>query len=654
MEENMNRKRFMLFFGMLLIVSLVLAACQPVTTTVEVIKTVEVPVEKQVEVVKTHEVNIIQTQVVEVARRAFSTPNPILSDLRVRQALSYCTNKAELLQAVYPVLTDEERSPLVMNTNIPRTHWAYAGDENVTIYPFDLEKGKALLDEAGWTQDPNNDFRTNANGDELSLKFTTTSAAFRQTWAAVWEQQMADCGVRIVRLHVPASWWFGDTTGINRRDFELGAWAWVGQADPSGQTLYACDQIPLPENNWVGQNGMGWCNETASNAIKQANNTLIRQERIDAYRTFQEEFTKDVPSIPLFNRTNTYAISPDLQGFAPAPGQPFVTYNVSDWEIPGRDTIVYGFTQEPASLFTLVESAQVAVLAASLVQGFAYTSLDYDYGPLIQTPMATIENNLASNNDVEVKEGDQVVDANGNIVELKPGVKVKNSAGEEVEFDGSQIMMKQLVVNYQFRDDLVWSDGVPVSQEDYELKLKIDCDPDSGATSFILCDQMQDVEYAPNGYTITWLPGVQNPLYFLSFDASGLPDIYPAHRVLSDGRKLADVPASEWTTLPEIAEDPIGVGPYVLTGWVKGEKMTFEANPYYYGGTPKTKKIVISFVTPENAEAQLLGGQVDILDDTTLVGVTETLKKASDQGTVKVIINPSDTWEHIDMNLFLP
>jgi ABC-type transport system substrate-binding protein len=87
----------------------------------------------------------------------------------------------------------------------------------------------------------------------------------------------------------------------------LGAFAWVGQADPGGQTLYACDQIPFPENGWEGQNAMGWCNEAASTNIKLANNTLVKDDRIAAYKIVQQEFTKDVPSIPLFNRTETFA-----------------------------------------------------------------------------------------------------------------------------------------------------------------------------------------------------------------------------------------------------------------------------------------------------------------------------------------------------------
>ncbi len=204
------------------------------------------------------------------------------------------------------------------------------------------------------------DFRTNAAGDALALQFTTTTAQFRQTWAAVMEQNLAGCGIQMIRLHAPASWWFGDTTGLARRDFEMGAFAWVGEADPGGETLYACDQIPLPSNGWEGQNYMGWCNQTASDAIHAANNTLDKDERIAQYAIFQQEFAKDIPSLPLFNRVEVLATSLDLTGFEPAAGEPFASYNVHEWEIPGQDTIVMGYTQEPASLFQLVEDAFVA------------------------------------------------------------------------------------------------------------------------------------------------------------------------------------------------------------------------------------------------------------------------------------------------------
>jgi ABC-type transport system substrate-binding protein len=628
----MYKNRIMTVLGLLITISMVLAACAPAATPG--------PAEP-VEVVVTKEV--VVTEVVEVERQAFTTPHPILSDLKVRQAMSYCTNKSDLLASVYPLIDEADRAKLVMHTFIPRDHWAYAGDENVTIYEFDPEKGKALLEEAGWTLGEGATFRTNAAGEELSLKFTTTTAAFRQTWAAIWEQQMRDCGMRIVRLHAPASWWFGDTTGLARRDFELGAFAWVGEADPGGQTLYACDQIPTPANGWEGQNFMGWCNEEASKNIKLANNTLVKDERIAAYRIVQQEFTKDIPSIPLFNRTDTYAYNAKLTGFDPKPGEAYYTYNVSDWALENSDTIVLGFTQEPASLFTLVENAYVAVLTYSFIRPPQSTSLNYDFQAVLVKQLPTLENGGTTNNDVEVKEGDKVVDANGDVVDLAPGVKVRNAAGEEVEFTGGTVTMKQLVSRFEIIDGLTWEDGTPVSSADLELGYKISCDPESGATSFITCDKTANVEFLTDavGYIQTWLPGVQDPLYFVP-----VWPIYPNHQ-------LGDLPAAQWATDPRVAESPLAYGPYKLVEWTKGEKIVFAPNEFWVGGAPKTPNIVIQIITTEAQEALLLGGEIDILDSTSLVGLTQTLVDAEAAGTIKTIINPSATWEHIDISLFV-
>lgn len=624
----MSKKRFMAVLGLLAVFSIVLAACGPAAPA------------EPVEVVVTQEV--VVTEVVEVEREAFTTPHPILGDLKVRQAMAYCTNKLDLIKSVYVTLTPEQQEALVMHTNIPRDHWAYAGDENITIYPFDAEQGKALLDEAGWTLAEGADFRTNANGDELSLQFTTTSATFRQTWAAVFEQQMADCGVRIVRLHAPASWWFGDTTGLARRDFTLGAFAWVGEADPGGQTLYACDQIPSPANGWAGQNYMGWCNETASAAIKNANNTLVQDDRKAFYTEFQAEFTKDIPSIPLFNRTETHATNAALTGYNPRPGEPYYTYNVYDWEIPGSDTIVMGFPQEPASLFVLVEDAYVANVAYTLIRPNLETSLDYTFAPALIKELPTIESGLTTNNDVEVAEGAKVVDSNGDVVDLAAGVSIINAAGETVEYTGGTVMMKQLVSKFELIDGLTWEDGTPVSQADLELGFKIDCDPESGATSFILCDKTQGVEFDGTSWTYTWLPGNQDPLYF----NSGLLSIYPAH-------VLGDVPAAEWATNPLVAETPLAYGPYRIVEWVKGEKIVYAANEFWAGTPVKTPNIVIQIITPESQESLLLGGEIDTLASEAIVSPTETLAAAAAEGKINLFVEPSATWEHIDLALFL-
>lgn len=624
----------------------ILAACgggaaqpQVIRETVVVVQTAE-PVRE----------TVVETVVVteEVAAEQYTTPHPILSDLRVRQAIAYCTNRPELIASVYPFLTPEQQQNLLMDTFLPKAHWA-AAKENITVYPFDPEKGKALLEEAGWTGEP---IRSNANGEPLSLSFTTTNAQFRQTWSAVFIRQMGACGIQIIPTYAPASWWFGSSTGLSRRDFELGAFAWVGQADPGGQTLYACNQIPLPSNNWEGQNYMGWCNERASRAIIAANNTLDRAERIRQYAIVQEEFTKDMVSLPLFNRLEAYAASNRLVNFKPNPTE-YYTANADEWELTdGGDTLVLGFTQEPQTMWSLIESAAVQRVAAGLLGVPATTTYDYDYQPVGLDGLSTIESGRATNVDVEVKEGDTVWNTDGEAVPLAPGVEIVNAAGETITYEGGTVTMKQLTVTDKWISGITWEDGEPLKKADFELAYKINCDPESGAVSLTYCNSIAKIDFTSDTeYTVTFHPGVQWPTYFAG---AGL-GAYPSHQVLSDGRRLADVPAAEWQTLPEIIERPLSNGPYVLKEWVKGQSMTFEANPNYYKGEVKIKTVIVKFIADTNqAVAQLLTGEVDVLGSETLGAGAEvqTVIEAGNRGEIQAFVVASPTWEHIDMNLF--
>jgi ABC-type transport system substrate-binding protein len=169
----------------------------------------------------------------------------------------------------------------------------------------------------------------------------------------------------------------------------------------------------------------------------------------------------------------------------------------------------------------------------------------------------------------------------------------------------------------------------------------------------VICDSIRRVEFSDSGeieWTITYLPGVQDPTYYLMPFAP-----YPSHLVLSDRRKLVDVPAEEWVTLPEITETPLSYGPFHITEWIKGRSITMEANPYYEGGTGVQTVIVVFISDTNQAAAQLLSGDVDYLDKSTLGGGAEvqTLLDAAEEGRVNIEVIPSPTWEHIDMNMFV-
>ncbi len=597
----------------------------------------------------------------------WTAPHPILSDERVRKAIAYCTDRNALIGSVYGYLPEEERNKLYMDTFIPKDSVWYAknADPNANIvdYPYDPEKGAALLDEAGWKLPSGGTIRVNDKGEPLVLRFTTTNAPFRQTWGAVFVSSLQKCGIQLLPSYIPGSIWFGGNSGLRRRDFDLGAFAWVGETEPPRVTLYACDQIPTPSNNWNGQNYMGWCNERASTAIKQANNTLNDKERKELYKVIQEEFSKDMVSLPLFQRLEAVAYNRNLKGLR-ADATEYHTASADQWELPEKDTIVMALGQEPSSLFLLQESAAVAITVGRLIFGVDYTQYNYGFQPvgLEGDQFPTIENGGAKNVEVEVKDGDLVVNADGDVGTLKDGklvdregkelsLKGRNLAGQEVDIKPG-VKLPQLIVTFRFKPRK-WSDGEPLKKEDFELFYKVACDRESGNVSYFTCDRVVKFEALSDGlgYTVTYAPGYQSPIYYL-------PPFgyYPSHQKVGD-KTLAEIAPKAFKDTPEVTEKPLGTGPYVVKEWQKGQRIVLEANPNYWKGEPKTKNLIVQIFdsNPAGAVAALLQGTVDVVGKET-IGAGQELEtvikeSAKPDGTVTADPIPSPTWEHVDMNL---
>lgn len=650
---------------------LILSACAP-QAAAPIVQTVEVRVTEVVEVVK--EVQKEVEKVVEVTAAPvpeWTRPHPILSDVRVRRAIAHCTNPVELIGSVYGFLPEEQRTGQIMDTFIPKDSPWYAKNidpnANIIQYTFDITRAGELLDEAGWKKPEGAAIRVNDKGEPLALRFTTTNAPFRQTWGAVWVSQLQKCGIQLLPSYIPGSIWFGGNSGLRRRDFDIGAFAWVGETEPPGPTLYACDQIPTPANNWNGQNYMGWCNERASQAIKLGNNTLDDAERKRQYVIVQEEFSKDMISLPLFQRLEATAYNKDLQGLRPDPTE-YWSANSHEFDLPGRETIVAALGQEPASLFLLQESAAVAVIVGQLIYGVDATQYSYGFQNvgLEGEDFPRIENGGATLTEVEIKDGDVLVNADGDVGTFKDGkltdaegkeltLKVKNQAGEDVDL-AVGVKVPQLSVTFKYKPRK-WSDGEDLKNADFELGYKVACDRESGNTSYFVCDRTANYETLADGlgYTVTYVPGYLNPTYFLPPYG-----YYPSHRVVETegeykGKTLAEVAPKDFKNLPELTEKPLGTGPFVVESWDRGSTITLKANPNFYLGAPKTEEIVIQIfdANPAGAVAALLQGTVDIVGKE-VIGAgqeLETVVKEGLAGKIKAEPIASPTWEHADFNL---
>ena len=87
------------------------------------------------------DINLMQQEGLNVGYLAFNTEKPPFDNKKVRQALNMAVNKQAILDVVFQGAGKAAKNP------IPPTIWSY--NDSIQDYPYDPEKAKALLKEAG-------------------------------------------------------------------------------------------------------------------------------------------------------------------------------------------------------------------------------------------------------------------------------------------------------------------------------------------------------------------------------------------------------------------------------------------------------------------------------------------------------------------------
>src|SRR5262249_30092252 len=112
---------------------------------------------------------------------AFNLRDPILKDVRVRQALAYAIDRGPILHYLFG---DQGR---LADSVLPPEHWAYNGE--VMHYSYDPKRANALLDAAGYTR--------GSDGVRFHLTMKTSTDEPPRLLAAVLQQQLRQAGIAL-------------------------------------------------------------------------------------------------------------------------------------------------------------------------------------------------------------------------------------------------------------------------------------------------------------------------------------------------------------------------------------------------------------------------------------------------------------------------
>lgn len=263
---------------------------------------------------------------------AEAAPHPILSDVRVRQAIRMAVDVDTLNNEIFfglghPQWTEFFRPPY-NNCNVPRP-------------VYDPEAAKALLEQAGWTDTDNDGMRechgcaSADEGYEMRMEFITYAEYGEplELTQQLIAEMLGKVGIQMDLTVVEGSvlWADAESGGIEMGgNFDIDLWddGYAG-VDPTDflWELYAIEAA-TPGYGW---NLAHWINEDFNTLIDEAY-TLDEASRQATFCKMANILDQEAPVILLFTVPNADAYSSRLEGVQSTVND-LVTWNIADWKL---------------------------------------------------------------------------------------------------------------------------------------------------------------------------------------------------------------------------------------------------------------------------------------------------------------------------------
>lgn len=214
-----------------------------------------------------------------------------LKDPKVRQALNYAVNKDELIEFIL------EGHGIPLDGQLP-TQQYFGHNPDLQAYPYDPDRAKALLEEAGY-----------GDGFEITLRGPVGRYMSDKDLTEAIAGQLQAAGVQATAEISEWSVYIGNLyeRGLAPMFF-LG---WAPLPDTLGMlTLNECESVV----NY-------YCDEEFDALVDQAKTTVDPTARNEIYKQATQWLYDNPPCIFLHQQMNIYGVNNRVQGFTPSPDE---------------------------------------------------------------------------------------------------------------------------------------------------------------------------------------------------------------------------------------------------------------------------------------------------------------------------------------------
>jgi peptide/nickel transport system substrate-binding protein len=214
-------------------------------------------------------------------------------DKRVRQALNYAVNKDAIVRDVLKGTGTPSRGPVLPNT--------WAADATLKTYPFDPDRAKKLLAEAGYP-----------NGFSTTLWVPESGSGMQSPVAmsTVMQSNLKAVGVNVTLQTME---WGAYLAKLRTKEQELFALSWMAGTEDPDMVMYPL----LHSSQWTpnGPNRALYKNPKFDDLLQQARLTTDQARRASLYKEAQRLLVDDAPWVFVDHEIQIAALGRRVQGF---------------------------------------------------------------------------------------------------------------------------------------------------------------------------------------------------------------------------------------------------------------------------------------------------------------------------------------------------
>jgi peptide/nickel transport system substrate-binding protein len=239
-----------------------------------------------------HHLQVLEKPGTNLAYLAFNLRDPLLKDVRIRQALAYAIDRKVMLHYLWG------DAGKLADSVLPPQHWAYYGD--VVHYTLDPDKANAILDAAG--------YKRGKDGVRFHLTMKTSTEENTRLMAAVLQQQLRKAGIALDIRSFEFSTFYAD---VIKGAFQLYSLRWIGYSnqDPDifEYAFYTGSFAPKRGNRGY------YSNPRVDRLIEEGRQTLDQEKRKAIYAEIQSILAQELPYIDFWYLDNVMVHSTRVQ-----------------------------------------------------------------------------------------------------------------------------------------------------------------------------------------------------------------------------------------------------------------------------------------------------------------------------------------------------